>query len=206
MPDDCNEYRPDYVSPPGDTLLELLAERAGLDAEIAERLISGHEPLTREDALSLEYALGIRADFWIERERQYRASEKPAPKGTLTDAEMDALEREYEDVSIYCAELRRDFWRVLAALREARGMVAAQTHEIEHLKTFWESQNTEHQDLGMSAQRQGDHNTARYHKSRARAFGQCARDVGPLVDAARRALAVWRGASPDDDHPIEESK
>lgn len=77
-----NQYTPDYVSPPGETLQEILEERGMTQAELAERtgrpkktineIINGKAAITPETALQLELVLGISASFWNNRERQYR--------------------------------------------------------------------------------------------------------------------------------------
>lgn len=79
-----NEYQPDVVSPPGDTLEELLEERGMSQADLAERtgrskklineIIQGKAPISAETALQLELVLGTPARFWLEREQQYRES------------------------------------------------------------------------------------------------------------------------------------
>jgi addiction module HigA family antidote len=83
MPDNTqNEYRPDYVSPPGETLLETLetiamsqaelAERTGRPAKLINEIVKGKAAITPETALQLERVLGVPARFWNNRERQYR--------------------------------------------------------------------------------------------------------------------------------------
>ena len=77
-----NQYTPDYVSPPGETLQEVLEERGMSQAELAERtgrpkktineIINGKAAITPETALQLERVLGIPASFWNNRERRYR--------------------------------------------------------------------------------------------------------------------------------------
>lgn len=77
-----NRYTPDYVSPPGETLEELLEEREMTQAELAERMgrpkktiseiINGKAAITPETALQLERVLSIPASFWNNRERDYR--------------------------------------------------------------------------------------------------------------------------------------
>lgn len=77
-----NQYRPDEVSPPGETLLEVLEERGITQAELAERtgrprktineIIKGKTAITPETALQLERVLGVPASFWNARETLYR--------------------------------------------------------------------------------------------------------------------------------------
>jgi addiction module HigA family antidote len=76
------EYMPDVVSPPGETLLEMLEERGMSQAELAERtgrpiktiseIINAKTAITTETALQLEKVLGAPARFWINRERNYQ--------------------------------------------------------------------------------------------------------------------------------------
>ncbi len=77
-----NEYAPTVVSPPGDTLADLLEERGMTQVELARRLgrpkktineiIRGKAALTAETAMQLEQALGTPASFWNAREARYR--------------------------------------------------------------------------------------------------------------------------------------
>ena len=77
-----NQYLPDYVSPPGETLLELIEELGMSQTELAQRMerpkktineiIKGKTAITPETALQLEKVLGPPADFWNNRERIYR--------------------------------------------------------------------------------------------------------------------------------------
>jgi len=79
-----NQYAPDRVSAPGETLLEVLATRGMSQAELAGRtgrptktineIIKGKAAITPETALQLELVLGVPAAFWITREQQYRES------------------------------------------------------------------------------------------------------------------------------------
>ncbi len=77
-----SEYAPDRVSPPGETLEEVLEERGMSQAELAERtgltrktineIIKGKNALTPGTALLLEHVLNIPAHFWNNREQAYR--------------------------------------------------------------------------------------------------------------------------------------
>jgi addiction module HigA family antidote len=77
-----NRYAPDFVSPPGETLAEILEERNMSQSELAQRMgrpkktineiIKGKAEITIDTALQIELVLGTPARFWIERERLYR--------------------------------------------------------------------------------------------------------------------------------------
>ena len=77
-----NRYRPDFVSPPGDTLLETietigmpqveLAKRMGRPPKTINGIIKGTVAITPETALQLERVLGVSASFWNNRESNYR--------------------------------------------------------------------------------------------------------------------------------------
>lgn len=75
-------FAPDWVSPPGDTILDLLEERDWTQQQLADRLgyslkhvnqlIKGKVPLTDEAAARLQNVLGASVGFWLSREAQYR--------------------------------------------------------------------------------------------------------------------------------------
>lgn len=83
MPDKLqNEYDPESVSAPGETLLEILetidmsqmelARRMGCSVELVNEIIQGKAVITPEIALQLEQALHTPVSFWLNRERRYR--------------------------------------------------------------------------------------------------------------------------------------
>lgn len=75
-------FAPDWVSPPGDTILDLMEEREWTQVELAERLgfslkhtnqlIKGKVALTEDAAIRLQSVLGASVGFWLKREAQYR--------------------------------------------------------------------------------------------------------------------------------------
>ncbi|MFH0900719.1 MAG: HigA family addiction module antitoxin, partial [Pseudomonadota bacterium] len=77
-----NEYTPDDVSPPGETIQETLdalgmtqtqlATRSGHPKKVINQIIKGKAAITPDTALHLERVLGVPASFWNERERHYR--------------------------------------------------------------------------------------------------------------------------------------
>ena len=76
------EFQPEWVSPPGDTIADLLEERGWTQADLAQRtgyskkfvnqLVKGRVSLSGEAAFRLENVFGAPARFWMNREAQYR--------------------------------------------------------------------------------------------------------------------------------------
>lgn len=78
----ANEYHPNFVSPPSETLKELLTDKKMLPHDLA-RLMGDREilevivhnaPLTLKLAKELQEALGVSYRFWVKREEAYRES------------------------------------------------------------------------------------------------------------------------------------
>jgi len=75
-------FAPDWVSPPGDTIADVLEERGWTQAEFARRLgytekhvsqlINGKAAITEDTASRLERVLGSTAGFWLRKEATYR--------------------------------------------------------------------------------------------------------------------------------------
>ncbi|MDY7093950.1 MAG: HigA family addiction module antitoxin [Acidobacteriota bacterium] len=75
-------FRPDWVSHPGETIEDLLEEREWTQAELARRtgftrkhvneLVKGNAGISSDAALRLESVLGSSAEFWMQRDSQYR--------------------------------------------------------------------------------------------------------------------------------------
>ena len=69
-----NEYNPDVVSPPGDTLLEsvlvYLIQDDNLVAQI-EDIIKNQAPITETIAEKLSDVLSVPRSFWLNRQKTY---------------------------------------------------------------------------------------------------------------------------------------
>ncbi|MBJ7330648.1 MAG: HigA family addiction module antidote protein [Solirubrobacteraceae bacterium] len=84
MTQDATTLLPDWASPPGDTLADLLDERDMTQTELAERLgvtlkhvnrvIKGAATISADLALGLEKVFGASAAFWMTREAHYQAA------------------------------------------------------------------------------------------------------------------------------------
>jgi len=81
---DTTQFHPDdWVSPPGDTIADVLKQRnwsaqafaknAGIPLAHAKRLISGDAPIDAATAAALARSLGSTSRFWLTREAHYRA-------------------------------------------------------------------------------------------------------------------------------------
>jgi HTH-type transcriptional regulator/antitoxin HigA len=76
-----NQYKPIWISHPGETLKDFLDERGISQAELAERtgrpkktineIIKGKAPITPETAIQFERVLRVPASFWNSRQRMY---------------------------------------------------------------------------------------------------------------------------------------
>jgi HTH-type transcriptional regulator / antitoxin HigA len=75
-------FTPDWISPPGETIEELMREKGWSELDLARSLrysqdigllINGQALITEEVALNLEKVLGGSASFWLSREARYRA-------------------------------------------------------------------------------------------------------------------------------------
>lgn len=75
-------FNPDWATPPGATLQDILDERGWSQAHLARtmkrplktvnEIIKGKARITPETALQLEKHLGGSAEFWLAREAKYR--------------------------------------------------------------------------------------------------------------------------------------
>jgi HTH-type transcriptional regulator / antitoxin HigA len=75
-------FAPDWVLPPGESILDIAEERGWTQAELAQRLgysekhisqlINGKVPLTVDAAQRLERVLGSTMDFWLSLEANYQ--------------------------------------------------------------------------------------------------------------------------------------
>ncbi len=92
----------DWISPPGETIADLLEEKGWSQTELARRcaytkkhisqLVSGKAPLTEETAVKLERVLGGSARFWMTREAQYRSSLMHRKEVEALEAQADWLD------------------------------------------------------------------------------------------------------------------
>ena len=82
MTNTTHTFTPDWVSPPGDTIADLLEERDWTQAQLAEKLgytdvqvrqlIDGTIEIDSETASKLAEVLGSTEKFWLKREANYR--------------------------------------------------------------------------------------------------------------------------------------
>src|SRR5580704_7204579 len=98
-----NRYLPDSVSPPGQTLLQVLNARGMSQAELANRtgrptktineIIKGKAAITPETSLQFELVLGVAASFWNAREQQYREALARKKEAEAFETQLDWLDK-----------------------------------------------------------------------------------------------------------------
>lgn len=95
-------FAPDWVSPPGESISDLVEDRGWSQAELAQRLgytekhisllLNGKAPLTMDAAVRLERVLGSTAEFWLSLEANYQRH-----KARLESAERHAAWTDWLD-------------------------------------------------------------------------------------------------------------
>ena len=91
----------ELLSPPGDDILESIQHIKMSQAELADRLgktpskvndlITGKEPITYNTALQLEKVLGIEAQFWLNREMNYRTKLARIEQDEVLESDIEWL-------------------------------------------------------------------------------------------------------------------
>jgi HTH-type transcriptional regulator / antitoxin HigA len=86
MPVTDETFTPDWYSPPGETVTDILNQRGMPIEEFARqmfmtpskasRLLKGEEAIDPRMAVELSRVLGSTPRFWLRRERQYRADRR----------------------------------------------------------------------------------------------------------------------------------
>lgn len=106
----------ELLSPPGDDILETIEYKKMTQAELAERLgktpskvndlITGKEPITYNTALQLEKVLGIEAQFWLNRETNYRTKLARLEQEEKLEEELDWLKQQPIKEMRHCGYLK----------------------------------------------------------------------------------------------------
>jgi HTH-type transcriptional regulator/antitoxin HigA len=96
-------YEPDSVLPPGETLLEVLDERAMTQAELALRtglstkhvnqIAKGAASVTAETAVLLERATGVSANVWLRLESAYQVARSLEGESARLEDDLDWLDQ-----------------------------------------------------------------------------------------------------------------
>ncbi len=95
-------FAPDYASPPGETIQEMLttvgmtqsdlAKRMGRPVEQVNRLIRGHIAIEPKTALQLERTLGMSASFWLSLDAFYQEQRAREKDDELLSEHIDWLD------------------------------------------------------------------------------------------------------------------
>jgi plasmid maintenance system antidote protein VapI len=94
--------QPDWVSPPGETIVSILEEREltieqfayqiGRSASVAQKILDGSQAIDVDLARQLARAIGASESFWMAREHDYRAS-LAAPEDVRVGSLADLIGR-----------------------------------------------------------------------------------------------------------------
>ena len=111
-------FEPDYAVPPGETIKEwmeehdvslaVLCEGLWLSESEAKQLLTGERGISRVDAFRLSRIMGTPANFWLNREANYRTRLwRKAQQATLEDnlilieGELEAMLAVAKDLSLW---------------------------------------------------------------------------------------------------------
>jgi len=207
-------FEPDWLSPPGDTIADVLEERGWSQAEFAQRigyttkhvnqLLRGKASISEDTALRLERVLGSTARFWLQREAEYR-------EALARRTEQAALSQEHT----WLAELPLNDMIRFGWLQDYKNNIAAQVGEclsffgvasvqawreryIAPLAAFRSSQRYEKQPGAVAAWlRQGERRAAAIDSAPfdRRAFRQILTDLRDLTNDPNPAIFVPRMTS-----------
>lgn len=136
MSSQVESFAPDWVSAPGDTILDLMEERDWNQVELATRLgfstkhlnqlIKGKVTLTYDTAQKLERVLGSTASFWMNRESKYRQHV----------ARLEA-ERNYKSWTDWLSEVPVSELKKIGAIENIRTIESNKPKLVELLLSFF---------------------------------------------------------------------
>lgn len=79
------KFEPNWASPPGDTIREIVDHQTATQLELTEgqlaQLYKGRLPISDKLANRLEWVFGPSKQFWVNREQQYRETLARLAKG-----------------------------------------------------------------------------------------------------------------------------
>jgi len=97
-----NIFEPDYIIPPGETIIELLehynmtqkelAQRIELTPKTINEIVKGKSAITYETAQKLENVFGMEASFWNNLEKNYREQIAKKEKEDQLEMQIGALQ------------------------------------------------------------------------------------------------------------------
>jgi len=136
MSSQVEKFTPDWVSTPGDTILDLMEERDWNQVELANRLgfstkhlnqlIKGKVTLTYDTAQKLERVLGSTVSFWMNRESKYRQHV----------ARLEA-EKNYKSWTSWLNDFPVNELKKIGAIENIRSIETNKPKLVEHLLSFF---------------------------------------------------------------------
>jgi HTH-type transcriptional regulator/antitoxin HigA len=136
MSSQVENFAPDWVSTPGDTIFDLMEERDWNQVELATRLgfstkhlnqiIKGKVTLTYDTAQKLERVLGSTVSFWMNRELKYRQHV----------ARLEA-EQKYKSWTDWLDDVPVNELKKIGEIENIRSIESNKPKLVEHLLSFF---------------------------------------------------------------------
>ncbi len=143
-PDTEDTFQPDWASPPGDTIKDMMAELSfqktvleysfGWTAEQVDDLLEGRKKIDAEIADKLAEIFRSPSAFWLKREEQYR--EGLEQKKTRDTAELSEEERHLFDAVMSARKIQEFLWGEYNdkwGLEEWKRMFRKRLHKIDDI-------------------------------------------------------------------------
>jgi HTH-type transcriptional regulator / antitoxin HigA len=133
-------FSPDWVSPPGDTILEMLeqqrisleqfAARLGTTLERIEGIVAGSVAITPEIARNLGIQLGGTPSFWLKRELQFRTGL------AKFEEDLDPADVKAWLVNISASEMMRMGWIESTSFNKEKALSALRFFGVSNIKSW----------------------------------------------------------------------
>lgn len=141
MSDSGERFNPNWISPPGETIGDILrqkdltqadfGERIGADPATVRDLLEGRQPISGSLAQQLETTLGAPASFWLKREKTYR-HELRRLEAYVAEEEVDTWLK-----SLPVAEMTRMGWLPAAGSRTDRAVACLRFFGVPDVRSWF---------------------------------------------------------------------
>ena len=117
-------FTPDWASPPGNTIIDLLQERNWTQSQLSDRLgytekqvsqmIDGKVSIDERTALKLEQVLGGTAEFWLKRESLYRTQLAKRQQQPIDELVVSFTDNDFEKAVNHVLDKNKELYERLS--------------------------------------------------------------------------------------------